>query len=260
MEDKHSRCFKISQRGIAIFAGFVINSLIYFDKGALASIVHILKSNDSLDLTLIEVGLIGFIPIVGYILGIPLFALAKKCVNALTLMGLGLLIWTASAVVFAIFESYYILLIARAFTGLGEAAFTYLAPTYIIDIRDQTAQRAWYTSFFSFWWFGYGLGYLSGTGLGYNDEWMVLFLIESGLMFICAILLLCMHLDPILTPQDSQSALLINQAASEVAQVSISVWSDIRFLISNRVYISVIFGYIAMNFTISGYVYWVISI
>ena len=65
MVDSASKCCSISHKGLAIFTGLVLNSVIYFDKGALASIVHLLESDDSLDLTVIEVGLIGFIPTLG---------------------------------------------------------------------------------------------------------------------------------------------------------------------------------------------------
>ena len=258
--EKHKGCFKINQQTMAIFLGFSIRSLICFDRGAVGSIVHLLKSDHTLDANLIYVGFIGFVPIVGYVLGIPLYGLAKKYLDDMKILGLGLFIWACSALAFAVFESYRMILVARAFTGLGEAAFSYLAPSYILGIRTDKVENAWFTSFYAFLWVGYGLGYLMGTGLAYNGNRMGVFIAESVMMLIFAVLIFSIYIDPESITQDTQSELLINQSQPVLLQESPSLLNKIKTLINNPTYVCIVLGYAAVNFTISGYIFWVISI
>jgi MFS family permease len=247
-----SKCCNISQKGLAIFMGLVLNTLVYFDKGALASIVHLLESDDSLDLTVIEVGLLGFMPAVGYILGIPIYTLARRSFNPMILLVLGLFIWTGGAVLFGIIEEYYTLLIARALTGLGEAAYTYLVPMYILDIYDEDVHRTWFTCYFGFVWMGYGTGYLIGTGVAYNGEWMYLFILESVGMFVCAVFIVFVYA---FSNRIENSPLLLNDSGRK-RQESYEIYSGIKHLLKNRLYLNIILGYGGINVMISGYIYW----
>jgi MFS family permease len=252
--ETNRKCYRLSSKAFAIFAGFGMNSLLYYDKGALASIVHVLKDRDSLDLSLIDVGGIGFATLIGYVIGILLFEWLRRKVKCKSLIAIGLISWIIAGIVFGVTENYYIMMIARICTGIGEAGFIYLIPHYILYQSDENTHNFWFSSFFAFWWFGYGIGYLLGAGILYSGSWMGLFIIESGIMFIFTLLFLLLEIDS--TSQNTQSDLLLNISQENPTPSPRSIWSDIYSLMNNQVYVKIVYGYTSVNFALSGFIYW----
>lgn len=96
----------------------------------------------------------------------------------------GLLAWCVAAAVAGAArwaESYLLLLVARACSGLGEAGFTTVGSPYIQDAAG-TAQGTWLGAFYAMIPFGTAVGYGYGTLVAGALNWSWAFFIEAVAM------------------------------------------------------------------------------
>lgn len=121
----------------------IVNTVIYMDRSVVGAVVSKLtssKSDGGLDLTDSEAGALGSVFILGYALSSPLLAVSAQYVHPLFLMGGGLLVWSGATMMAGLALDYYMLIVARALTGVGEASFVCLAPPYIMDVAPKAKQ------------------------------------------------------------------------------------------------------------------------
>lgn len=130
----------------------VVNIIIYMDRsvvgvGITQAVVKDLTSHkhDGMGLNNQEAGALGSIFILGYALSSPLLAVSAQYVHPLFLMGAGLLVWSGATMMAGLAVDYPMLLIARAFTGVGEASFVCLAPPYIVDVAPPAKKTVSFT-------------------------------------------------------------------------------------------------------------------
>jgi MFS family permease len=83
------------------------------------------------DLNNTEGGILGGAYMIGYVVASPTFAYLSKHYRPMRMMGGGLLVWCIATAFSGLSVDYYSLLVARAFTGVGEASFLVLAPPFI---------------------------------------------------------------------------------------------------------------------------------
>jgi MFS family permease len=114
------------------------NTLIYMDRGVIGVIstqatLETLASKDQMDLSGTSAGALGSIFILGFMLSSPIFAYSSQTIGIPTLIGSGLLIWSLSTLMAGLATDYWMLLLARAATGIGEAAIVSLVPPLVLD-------------------------------------------------------------------------------------------------------------------------------
>jgi len=202
-------------------------------------------------LTGTQQGLVGSIFMIGFMIGSPIFAILLKWVSSAKLLCLTLLIWCGAVILTGITSNYYILLTARAMSGLGEAAFGCIAPPHINKIAPEPSKGTWLAIYFMATpvgsAFGFGVGGWSSTA----GVWRMPFFIEALIM--CPLALICFF-TPIGRTADKKRARL--DAVGEPDQ---TCWSKLVYhgkLARNPRYMLMCFGYAAFTWTVGGLVYW----
>jgi len=107
----------------------LIQTLIYFDRGGLAVSLDAIKRLYRLTQT--EAGLLGGSFLIGYCVTAPFFAHIAGFIQPMKISGFGLCTWIVAVVVSGLSNNYWLLLICRLFTGVGDAAFISLGSTMI---------------------------------------------------------------------------------------------------------------------------------
>lgn len=235
----------------------MVEVLIYMDRSVFSSIVPVLKSSNGLNLSSSEAGLIGSIFILGYMVGSPLFAHYSQHYHPMFLMGIGLSIWLLATLGSGLATNYWILITARAFTGVGEASFICLAPPYISDLAPPSRRSIWLAVFYSSVNTGNAIGFAFGNYVRkYMGSWSWPLIIESGFMLPFILLSFLFYKDPnFLISQ--QKPIQSNQF--ETSEAVISLQKQIVALLTNKVYMILVAGFAAYIFTYGGWIFWVIS-
>jgi len=90
--------------------------------------------SSDMDLTGAEGGVLGSVFMLGFLLFSPVFAHYAFSVHPLHLIALGILVWIGSTLAAGLALDYWMLLVARVFTGAGEASFVSLVPPLLLDL------------------------------------------------------------------------------------------------------------------------------
>ena len=240
-------CFKLHPIFLLVFLT-LINILIYIDRGILSAVATTLESNDQgLGLNSVELGGIGSLFMLGYMIAGPIFAHYSQSVHPLSLMFIGLGLWEISVAGAGFSRSFLQLACARALSGVGEASFVCLAPPYILDHAPPSRKTTWIAIFYSALAIGFALGYILGnlisTAMG---GWYWPFYIEAIVIF--PFVLTCL-----LAKKENSTAL--KQETEEDAKVY-GVCEQVKIFWNNRVFVFLVLGFTAFIFTLGGLGYW----
>ncbi|CAK8577905.1 unnamed protein product [Lathyrus sativus] len=282
------------KRLLAIFC--VINMLNYLDRGAIASngvnghretcTGGTCKSGSGIqgdfNLNNFEDGVLSSAFMVGLLLASPIFASLSKSVNPFRLIGVGLTVWTIATLCCGLSFDFWSITFCRMLVGVGEASFISLAAPFIDDNAPVAQKTVWLSIFYMCIPGGYALGYVYGGLVGSHFGWRYAFWVEAILMLPFAILGFVMK--PLqlkgFVPADSKKVSALetvplgvqdveasngNNESHEPSkpkcrckvlnQVSIFL-KDMKALLSEKVYVVNVLGYIAYNFVIGAYSYW----
>jgi len=227
------------------------NTLIYLDRGVIGVIatqatLEVLASKQEMDLSGTSAGALGSIFILGFMLSSPVFAYCAQSIAVPTLIGSGLLIWSLSTLCAGLATDYWMLLLARAVTGVGEAAIVCLVPPLVLDTapsdkKTVLSRQLWVSVFYSAMVVGYALGFIFGQGttelLG---SWRAPFLIESALMLPFTLLSFC----------------LCSNWGAQASPEPTSLKSQLQRLATNPVFCLIVAGYSSFAFTVGGMAFW----
>lgn len=227
------------------------NTLIYLDRGVIGVIatqatLERLASEEEMDLDTTRAGALGSVFILGFMLSSPVFAYCAQSISVPTLIGSGLLVWSVSTLCAALAADYWMLLLARAATGIGEAAVVCLVPPLVLDTapsdkKTVLPKQLWLSVFYSAMVIGYALGFIFGQGIAeLLGTWRAPFLIESILMLPFTLLSFC----------------LCCWGASGNSEVRISLKWQMQRLASNPVFCLIVAGYSSFAFTVGGMAFW----
>lgn len=122
---------KLSPLATLIFFTYTCG-ILYIDRGALSAVIFQIKSSSGLGLNSVEAGALGSCFILGFILFGPIFGYFSQRFHPEYLMSIGLSIWCFAVLLTAYSKSFLMIIFARTITGIGEASFLVLAPTYIM--------------------------------------------------------------------------------------------------------------------------------
>ncbi|EER08677.1 Hexuronate transporter, putative [Perkinsus marinus ATCC 50983] len=219
--------------------------LVYFDRGLIAGLNLYLKN--SLDLTDFQVGLLGGMFILGYVVASPLFAILGQLSGVWTIRSIciGLMVWVIANLLTGVVPTSFGFIVAcRTLTGVGEAAFCALAPPIIDDAAPPGRGSTYLGLYFMALYVGQALGYV---GSGFFSTWeagQYGFLGEALLMIILIVLAFIW-----------QNRFKV--PAKEATEYKVgNLLKQFVVLGSNPTYMTLILGYSAFMFAVGGFAYW----
>ena len=80
-------------------------------------------------------------------------------------MVIGMSIWIGAVLLVGISTSFWLLVVGRTLTGIGEASFVTLAPPYILKIAPLENKTLWLAIFFVSFPVGYAIGFVFGQAV-----------------------------------------------------------------------------------------------
>eukprot|EP00002_Diphylleia_rotans_P004425 TRINITY_DN1326_c0_g1_i2.p2 TRINITY_DN1326_c0_g1~~TRINITY_DN1326_c0_g1_i2.p2 ORF type:complete len:283 (+),score=51.86 TRINITY_DN1326_c0_g1_i2:68-916(+) len=157
----------------------IVNLLNYFDRGAIAGVLTSIERE--FDLSNTSDGLLAGAFMVGFMITNPIFAHLSYKYQPTNLMFIGLLVWSIATVASVWASSFHMLAFCRMVTGIGEASFAGLAPTYIDDHAPIESRTKWLSLFYSAIPLGGALGYIASGFISEYWKWRGVFYIEGEL-------------------------------------------------------------------------------
>ncbi|GAV65110.1 MFS_1 domain-containing protein, partial [Cephalotus follicularis] len=237
-----------------------------------------------------EDGVLSSAFMVGLLVAAPIFASLAKRVNPFRLIGVGLSVWTVATTGCGFSFNFWSISLCRMLVGVGEASFISLAAPFIDDNAPVTQKTAWLSIFYMCIPTGYAIGYVYGGLVGSNFNWRIAFWGEAIMMLPFAVLGFVMK--PLqmkgFPPASSKKALTsVDTSVSEVQDGKDSMlpmkeefndkstnksakskcgfinmnqfyrfMKDMKVLLSEKVYVVNVLGYVAYTFVIGAYSYW----
>ncbi|XP_023733187.1 probable sphingolipid transporter spinster homolog 2 isoform X2 [Lactuca sativa] len=259
----------------------VINMVNYIDRGAIATngvngSPRICTENNvcsdgsgiqgEFDLSNFKDGILSSAFMVGLLIASPIFASLAKSINPFRLIGVGLSVWTLAVVGCGLSVDFWSITICRMLVGVGEASFISLAAPFIDDNAPVAQRTAWLGIFYMCIPTGIAVGYVYGGLVGDGLGWRYAFFGEAILMLPFAILGFVMK--PLQLKGMSNAKIipgLLNEEFSKKDSSSYVSYTsnqlsrfgqDIKALLSEKVYVVNVLGYIAYNSVIGAYSYW----
>lgn len=217
------------------------------------------------DLSNFEDGILSSAFMVGLLIASPIFASFAKSINPFRLIGVGLSVWTLAAAGCGLSVDFWSITFCRMLVGVGEASFVSLAAPFIDDNAPVAQRTAWLGIFYMCIPTGVALGYVYGGLVGASVGWRYAFFGEAILMLPFAILGFVMKplqmkgMSNAKTIPGSLSEDNSHKHSSYVSHTSNQIsrfGKDMKALLSDKVYVVNVLGYIAYNFVIGAYSYW----
>ncbi len=160
-----------------------INLLNYIDRYVLAAVEdRIQRDFNASDF---QAGLLATAFLVSYMCFAPLFGTIAPRVGRWFLVGCGVLVWSVASGASGLAAGIGIMLVTRAFVGIGEAAYGPTAPTIIADLYPIERRGRVLAWFYVAIPVGSALGYLLGgqiLKLGFTWHWAFFIVVPPGLL------------------------------------------------------------------------------
>lgn len=153
----------VSEKLICPLILLALNLLNYMDRftvaGTLVDIQKFYNIKDSM------LGLIQTVFVCFYMVAAPAFGYCGDRYNRKTLISIGLVVWILAVLISSVGGPFWLFLISRALVGIGEAAYSTIAPSIIGDLYNGPKRTRMLTFFFVAMPIGSGLGYIVGTSV-----------------------------------------------------------------------------------------------
>jgi len=169
----------------------LINLLNYVDRNIVAAVGK--RIQDDLSLSQTEFGLVLSILIISYTIFSPLFGRLGDRYERRKLVAVGIALWSLATALSGVARSFWQLLAARSFIGIGEASYATIAPSLISDTFPQSRRGTALGIFFAALPLGYAVGYIAGGVLSTHfDSWRIPMFIVGvpGLIMALAVLVM----------------------------------------------------------------------
>ncbi|CAI9304224.1 unnamed protein product [Lactuca saligna] len=187
-------------------------------------------------------------------------------INPFRLIGVGLSVWTLAVVGCGLSVDFWSITICRMLVGVGEASFIGLAAPFIDENAPVAQRTAWLGIFCMCLPIGIAVGDVYGGLVGAGLGWRYAFFGEAILMLPFAILGFVMK--PLQMKGISNAKIIPGFLNEELLKKDFSSYvsftlnqlsrfgQDMKALLSEKVYVVNVLGYIAYNFVIGAYQYW----
>ena len=188
-----------------------------------------------------------------YMCTAPVFGAYGHRRGRLRLVAAGVAAWSVATAIAGLAQSYPELLAARASVGIGEAAYSAIAPALLADSFPARIRGRVFSVFFAATPVGSALGYVFGGLIDQHYGWRAAFLLAGipGLLLATTLVL------GLTDPQRSAS----RGATSGPREAGATAASGARIylMLLNRCYIRTVLGYAAYTFALGGIVVWMPS-
>ncbi len=232
------------ERDAALFALGVVtilNFLNYIDRFILAAVLPRVKSE--LVLTDFQLGLLANVFLVTYFVTSPLFGALGDRLSRPRLMSAGVTAWSMATAAAGFTASFVQLLIARAWVGVGEAAYATISPALLSDYFPRSQRGRAFAVFYVAIPVGSAAGFLLGGTLERAFGWRAAFY-AVGLPGIALALLALRVPDPLRGATEEPSP----PGRGE----GLSTWNTLSDLFRNKAYVGTVLGYAAYTFALGG--------
>lgn len=215
----------------------IVNLLNYLDRYVVSALVGDLKASE-LHVTDAQAGLLMTSFLLAYMVTSPFFAAMSGRISRPKLLAFGVLAWSIATSLSGFARTFPELILARAFVGIGEAAYATLAPVMIADAYPADRRGRVYSIFYAAIPIGSALGYIFGGLMSAHWGWRIA-LGFSGLPGIALALLVYLLKDP-----------------SPTAKKDAPGVAAIGAVLRKRPYVQTVLAYAAYTFGLGGLAFW----
>jgi len=223
-----------SGAGFAVFILTMMNLLNYLDRIIPSVVKDLFKRDLKLTDAQTSLPITGFVIV--YMLTSPIFGALADRWSRKVLIALGVALWSLATGAAALAVGFWTFLLARAFVGIGEAAYATISPALLSDFYPPEKRNRIITIFYVAIPVGSALGFVLGGYFGDAFGWRAAFLI-CGLPGLALAALVLMIRDPGRGRYDAD------------ASISPPPWMQaLGPLLKNRAYVLAVAGYAAVTF------------
>src|ERR1051326_3300013 len=241
----------------ALLVVTLLNFLNYIDRFILAAVLPRVKTE--LFLTDFQLGLLANAFLVAYFLTSPLFGILGDRASRPRLMGAGVGLWSIATAAAGLTRNFAQLFVARAWVGVGEAAYSTVSPALLADYFPRSERGRAFAIFYVAIPVGAASGFLLGGALERAFGWRVAFYAVGVPGIILAFTAMRLH-DPVRgASEESEPSSFGTRSASptggklnENQSEDLSVASPLLALFRNPAYAGTVLGYAAYTFAVSG--------
>lgn len=240
----------------------LLNFITYYDRGAISGSLTSITSDVSIagdqPLSDTKSGFIVSAFMVGFMATCPLFAALGGTFTAKRIILGGMLVWATACICTGLSKSYGMILAARMFVGVGEAAYAGFTVTIIDNIAPKEARTRWIGTFYSMIPVGTAVGMAGGGvissdgGIGSIPGWRVAFFTE--VLVATPIIILVAMLPDKYNPQKVGK----NDAVTDDSEKHVDLKTAAVALITNPTYVLTVFGYAMYVFVTGAIAVWAI--
>lgn len=159
--------------------------------------------------------------ILGFSIACIVFGYVVKSDSPFSIVCIGLLVWTIASFASGLAVNYWMLLFARLFSGVGEAAFQIVVPTFIDDFSPKDHVGTSMSRLYMAIPVGTAVGYALSGFVAEHYSWRIMFLVSAPLMIPFVVIL---HYYPLNVLKDAQ--ILGNDFAAEESNASSKQQND----------------------------------
>lgn len=193
-----------------------------------------------------KIGLLATAFLISYMVMAPVFGWLADRFPRWTLIGLGVLLWSAASAGSGIAAGYTLLMVMRVLVGVGEAAYGPTAPTLLSDLYPVSRRGAILSWFYLAIPVGSALGYMLGGFVANISSWHWAFFITLPPGIVLAFCCWFMK-EP---PRGHSTAPALPTAKPR------STLSDYKSILTTRSYAFCTMGMTAMTFAVGGIAFW----
>jgi MFS family permease len=242
--------------GRAAWAALVVLTLInlfnYLDRYVVPAVAESIKRSE-LHLSDAQIGQLGSAFFFVYMFAAPVFGAYGSRQWRLRLVAAGVAVWSVATAAAGLAHSYGSLLGARGAVGIGEAAYSAIAPAVLADYFPERMRGRVFAVFYGAIPVGSALGFITGGFVDHHAGWRAAFFV-AGLPGLLAAALTLTLRNPLPGAHDAERS--PKQAPDSGALESASGWSAYLRLIGNTGYIVAVLGYAAYTFGFGGIAFW----
>jgi len=240
---------------LMLFFFIMLEILIYFDRGGMAAGLEQIRGTFKISNT--WGGILGGAYLFGFCTTSPYFAYVANFKPPLKMSAWGMFVWVVAVFFCGLSRNYYVLLVCRIATGIGESSFLSVVATMIDIIAPLSKRALWLSLFYSAIPIGYAMGEVAGgvivdTSWPFfpdDQSWRMVFLVEAALGMLIVIIL-CLITGP-------ETILHLN--SQRIAEDSDTMWTKLKILGNNPTYLLCVASLSAQTFTIGGISYYAIE-
>jgi MFS family permease len=221
----------------------LINLLNYLDRYVVAGVLSDLERD--LKVSHSEAGLVQSAFLISYVAISPFAGYLGDRIPRKYLITAGVSIWSLATVASGLAPTYPLLLVARAFIGVGEAGYATVAPALISDLFTKDKRGKMLSVFYAALPIGVALGFAIGGQVAAHWGWRHAFFVAGAPGLGLALLSLVLH-EPKRGAQDE----------GETVQQAVPLGETLRQLAGNKLFWLNNFGMTLLTFSLGGLAVW----